>query len=100
MHLLMVQTKLMHSSKAIEMAIKQRKGWASSEEREKYLDTLLDDEFITPLFAEKEEEPEKSFERSICNFTQRRRKSRRIEIGRLLLIRKMRQVLFSTIAML
>ena len=100
MHLLMVQTILIHSSRAIVMAIEQGKDWASSEEREKYLLTLLDGEFITPLFAEKEEEPEKNFERSICNFTQRRRVSRRIEIGPLLLIRKMRQVLFSTIAML
>eukprot|EP00985_Skeletonema_marinoi_P024017 scaffold16392_cov95-Skeletonema_marinoi.AAC.1 len=30
-------------SKAIEMAIEQGKGWASSDEREKYLETLLDD---------------------------------------------------------
>jgi len=47
-------------SKAIEMAIEQGKGWTSSEEREKYLETLLDDEFIPPLFAENEEELEKS----------------------------------------
>eukprot|EP00985_Skeletonema_marinoi_P026921 scaffold21299_cov175-Skeletonema_marinoi.AAC.1 len=30
-------------SKAIEMAIEQGKGWTSSDEREKYLETLLDD---------------------------------------------------------
>ena len=59
-HLLMVQTKLIHFSKAIEMAIEQGKGWASSEEREKYLETLLDGEFIPPLFAENEVELEKS----------------------------------------
>ncbi len=47
-------------SKAIEMAIEQGKGWASSAEREKYLETLLDDEFIPPIFAENEEELEKS----------------------------------------
>ena len=47
-------------SKAIEMAIEQGKGWASSVEREKYLETLLDDEFIPPIFAENEEELEKS----------------------------------------
>ncbi len=35
----MVQTKLMHSFKAID----QGKGWASFEETEMYLETLLDD---------------------------------------------------------
>ena len=38
----------------------QGNGWTSSEEREKYLETTLDDEFTPPLFAENEEEPEKS----------------------------------------
>ena len=38
-----------------------RKGlWASPEEREKYLETPLNDEFIPPLFSENEEELEKS----------------------------------------
>ncbi len=52
----MVQTKLMHSFKAID----QGKGWASFEETEMYLETLLDDQFIHPRFAENEEELEKS----------------------------------------
>ncbi len=47
-------------SQAISMALEQGKGWQSPEEREKYLETLLDDEFIPPLFAENEEELEKS----------------------------------------
>ena len=47
-------------SEAISMAIDQGKGWASPEEREKYLEQLLDDEFIPPLFAETPEELEKS----------------------------------------
>ena len=37
-----------------------RKRLGSSEEREKYLETPLNDEFIPPLFSENEEELEKS----------------------------------------
>ena len=47
-------------SQAISMAIEQGKGWSSPEEREKYLEQLLDDDFIPPLFAETTEELEKS----------------------------------------
>mmetsp|Transcript_36157 Transcript_36157/g.77981 ORF Transcript_36157/g.77981 Transcript_36157/m.77981 type:complete len:551 (+) Transcript_36157:176-1828(+) len=47
-------------SQAISMALDQGRGWSSPEEREKYLETLLDDEFIPPLFAENEEELERS----------------------------------------
>ena len=47
-------------SQAISMAIDQGKGWSSPEEREKYLEHLLDDDFIPPLFAETPEELEKS----------------------------------------
>eukprot|EP00585_Thalassiosira_rotula_P003488 CAMPEP_0196148596 /NCGR_PEP_ID=MMETSP0910-20130528/28047_1 /TAXON_ID=49265 /ORGANISM="Thalassiosira rotula, Strain GSO102" /LENGTH=79 /DNA_ID=CAMNT_0041411335 /DNA_START=61 /DNA_END=297 /DNA_ORIENTATION=+ len=36
-------------SQAISMALDQGRGWSSPEEREKYLETLLDDEFIPPL---------------------------------------------------
>ena len=39
-------------SEAISMAIDQGKGWSSPEEREKYLEQLLDDEFIPLIFAE------------------------------------------------
>jgi hypothetical protein len=46
-------------SQAISMAIDQGKGWAPGE-REKYLETLLDDDFIPPLFATSKEELEKS----------------------------------------
>jgi hypothetical protein len=42
-------------SQAIAMAIDQGKGWASGE-REKYLETLLDDDYIPPLFATSKEE--------------------------------------------
>eukprot|EP00584_Thalassiosira_punctigera_P000084 CAMPEP_0172534342 /NCGR_PEP_ID=MMETSP1067-20121228/6742_1 /TAXON_ID=265564 ORGANISM="Thalassiosira punctigera, Strain Tpunct2005C2" /NCGR_SAMPLE_ID=MMETSP1067 /ASSEMBLY_ACC=CAM_ASM_000444 /LENGTH=553 /DNA_ID=CAMNT_0013319121 /DNA_START=64 /DNA_END=1725 /DNA_ORIENTATION=- len=47
-------------SQAISMALGQGKGWSSPGEREKYLEKLLDDEFIPPLFAETNEELEKS----------------------------------------
>ena len=47
-------------SQAISMAIEQGRGWSSPEEREKYLEQLLDDDYIPPLFAENEEELEKS----------------------------------------
>lgn len=47
-------------SQAISMAIEQGKGWASPAERERYLQTLLDDDYIPPLFAETPEELEKS----------------------------------------
>ncbi len=46
-------------SQAISMAIEQGKGWAPGE-REKYLETLLDDDFIPPLFAANQEELQKS----------------------------------------
>jgi hypothetical protein len=46
-------------SQAISMAIDAGKGWAPGE-REKYLETLLDDDFIPPLFASSKEELEKS----------------------------------------
>lgn len=47
-------------SQAISMAIDQGKGWSSPEEREKYLESLLDDDFIPPLFASTPEELERS----------------------------------------
>jgi len=47
-------------SEAISMAIDQGKGWSSPEEREKYLEQLLDDDFIPPIFAENNEELERS----------------------------------------
>lgn len=47
-------------SEAIAMAIDQGKGWASPREREEYLESLLDDDFIPPIFAETEEELEAS----------------------------------------
>jgi hypothetical protein len=47
-------------SHAISMALEQGKGWASPEERERYLETLLDDDFIPPLFASTQEELDKS----------------------------------------
>lgn len=47
-------------SQAIAMAIDSGKGWSSPEEREKYLASLLDDDYIPPLFAETPEELEKS----------------------------------------
>mmetsp|Transcript_25085 Transcript_25085/g.50002 ORF Transcript_25085/g.50002 Transcript_25085/m.50002 type:complete len:552 (-) Transcript_25085:1198-2853(-) len=46
-------------SQAISMAIDQGKGWAPGE-REKYLETLLDDDFIPPLFAANQDELERS----------------------------------------
>mmetsp|Transcript_11369 Transcript_11369/g.20936 ORF Transcript_11369/g.20936 Transcript_11369/m.20936 type:complete len:548 (-) Transcript_11369:97-1740(-) len=47
-------------SQAISMAMDQGKGWTSPGEREKYLENLLDDDFIPPLFCETSEELEKS----------------------------------------
>ena len=47
-------------SQAIAMAIEQGKGWSSPAEREKYLESLLDDDYIPPLFASTPEELEKS----------------------------------------
>ncbi len=47
-------------SHAISMALEQGKGWSSPEERERYLETLLDDDFIPPLFASTQEELDKS----------------------------------------
>jgi len=47
-------------SQAISMALDQGKGWSSPGEREAYLEHLLDDDFIPPLFAETPEELEKS----------------------------------------
>jgi len=47
-------------SQAIATAIDQGKGWSSPSEREKYLESLLDDDYIPPLFAETTEELEKS----------------------------------------
>ncbi len=46
-------------SKAIEMAISQGKGWKPGE-REEYLENLMDDDYIHPMFAENQEELEKS----------------------------------------
>lgn len=46
-------------SKAIEVAIAQGKGWSPGE-REAYLERILDDDFIPPIFASSEEEVEKS----------------------------------------
>lgn len=47
-------------SEAISMAIEKGNGWASPEEREQYLESLLDDDFIPPIFAENDEELEAS----------------------------------------
>jgi hypothetical protein len=47
-------------SQAISMAIEQGKGWSSPEERAQYLESLLDDDFIPPLFASTPEELERS----------------------------------------
>lgn len=46
-------------SQAISMAIDQGKGWASGE-RDKYLEMLLDDDYIPPLFASSKEELDNS----------------------------------------
>ena len=46
-------------SKAIEMAIDQGKGWKEGE-REAYMDKMLDDDYLSPLFATSPEELEKS----------------------------------------
>jgi len=46
-------------NQAIEMSLAQGKGWAPGE-REKYLNQILDDDFIPPLFAGSQEELESS----------------------------------------
>eukprot|EP00970_Alexandrium_tamarense_P003536 scaffold559_cov190-Alexandrium_tamarense.AAC.31 len=46
-------------SQAISMAIDQGKGWAPGE-RDKYLEMLLDDDYIPPLFASSKEELDNS----------------------------------------
>lgn len=46
-------------SKAIEMAISQGKGWKPGE-REAYLENLMDDDYIHPMFATNQEELDKS----------------------------------------
>jgi len=46
-------------SKAIEMAISQGKGWKPGE-REAYLENLMDDDYVHPMFASTHEELEKS----------------------------------------
>ena len=46
-------------NEAIEMSIQQGKGWADGE-KEEYMKTLLDDDYIPPIFAESQEELEKS----------------------------------------
>ena len=44
---------------AIALAVQQGKGWAPGE-RQAYMDKILDDDFIPPIFAETQEELEKS----------------------------------------
>jgi hypothetical protein len=44
---------------AIEMAVQQGKGWAPGE-KEAYMAKILDDDYIPPIFAENQEELEKS----------------------------------------
>jgi len=46
-------------SQAIEMAIEQGRGWSEGE-KEEYLEKILDDDFIPPMFASTPEEVEKS----------------------------------------
>ncbi len=46
-------------SKAIEVALSQGKGWKPGE-REAYLDGLMDDDYIHPMFATDQDELEKS----------------------------------------
>jgi len=46
-------------SQAIEMAIEQGRGWSPGE-KEAYLETILDDDFIPPMFASSAEEVAKS----------------------------------------
>ncbi len=46
-------------SKAIEMAVSQGKGWKDGE-REAYLENLMDDDYIHPMFATDHDELEKS----------------------------------------
>ena len=46
-------------SQAISMAIDHGKGWAPGE-RDKYLEMLLDDDYIPPLFASSKEELDNS----------------------------------------
>lgn len=46
-------------SQAIDLAIQQGKGWAPGE-KEAYLEKILDDDFIPPLFATSQEEMERT----------------------------------------
>ena len=46
-------------SKAIEMALSQGKGWKPGE-RDAYLENLMDDDYVHPMFATNHEELEKS----------------------------------------
>lgn len=46
-------------SQAIELAIEQGRGWAPGE-KEAYLEKILDDDFIPPLFCSTNEELEKT----------------------------------------
>ena len=46
-------------SKAIEMALEQGKGWKEGE-REAYIEKLMDDDYLHPLFATDEEDLKKS----------------------------------------
>merc|ERR1719330_546889 len=46
-------------NKAIEMAISQGKGWKEGE-REAYLEKILDDDYLDPLFATTQDELEKT----------------------------------------
>ncbi len=46
-------------NKAIEMAIAQGKGWKEGE-REAYLEKILDDDYLDPLFATNQDELEKT----------------------------------------
>lgn len=46
-------------SQAIDLALKQGRGWGPGE-KEAYLEKILDDDFIPPLFAQSQQEVEKS----------------------------------------
>jgi len=46
-------------SQAIDMALEQGRGWSSGE-KEAYLEKILDDDFIPPMFATSEEDMERS----------------------------------------
>jgi len=52
-----VQDQLL--SEAIDLALQQGRGWSPGE-KEAYLEKILDDDFIPPMFAETQEELEKS----------------------------------------